>query len=99
MRLIDEIIGYFELCSLNADPTGKAKRKFEQYIKCLNDLSKVMEEQEQVKPIKPIYQGDDSYTCDNCGETVGWEEMECYGIGKIRYKYCPGCGMKVKWDD
>ena len=95
MRLIDEIIGYFELCSLNADPTGKAKRKFEQYIKCLNDLSKTMEEQE---PVKPIDQGDDSYVCDNCGETVGWEEMACFGIDQVKFKYCPGCGRKVKWD-
>ena len=92
--MIDEIIGYFELCSLNANPTVKAKRRFEQYIKCLNDLSKAMEEQE---PVKPIDNGDDSYACDNCGEIVGWEELDVFGIDPIRYKYCPGCGRKVKW--
>lgn len=95
MRLIDEIIGYFELCSLDTDPTRKAKRKFEQYIKYLNDLSEAMEEQE---PVKPIYQGDDSYVCDNCGETVGWEEMACCGIDQVKFKYCPGCGRPVDWN-
>ena len=64
----------------------------------LLDVSELLKEQEAVKLIEPIYQGDDSYVCENCGETVGWEEMECYGIGKIRYKYCPGCGRKVKWE-
>lgn len=49
--------------------------------------------------VKPVYQGDDSYICDNCGETVGWEEMACCGIDQVKFKYCPGCGRKVKWDD
>ena len=48
--------------------------------------------------VKPDAQGDDSFACGNCGEIVGWEDMECYGIGKIRYKYCPGCGRRVKWN-
>lgn len=64
----------------------------------LKDVLELLREQEAVKPIEPIYQGDDSYVCENCGETVGWEEIECYGIGKIRYKYCPGCGRAVKWE-
>lgn len=51
------------------------------------------------EPIIPIAQGDDSYMCDNCGETVGWEEMNCGGISMVKYKYCPECGMKVKWDE
>ena len=49
--------------------------------------------------VKPYVQGDDSFGCGNCGETVGWDEMECYGIGKIRYKYCSECGRKVEWDE
>jgi endogenous inhibitor of DNA gyrase (YacG/DUF329 family) len=52
-----------------------------------------------LKPIKPIYQGDDSYLCDNCGEIVGWEEMACCGIDQVKFKYCPGCGKAVKWND
>ncbi len=49
------------------------------------------------EPVKAIKQGDDSYLCDNCGETVGWEEMKCYGFEKVKYKYCPYCGRKIKW--
>ena len=47
---------------------------------------------------RPIANGDDSYICDACGETVGWDEMECYGISLIKYKYCPECGRRVVWD-
>ena len=63
----------------------------------VNKLIALLKEHEEVKPIKPIYHGDDSYTCDNCGETVGWEEMKCYGFEKVKYKYCPYCGRKIKW--
>ena len=61
----------------------------------IRDALELLKDQE---PVKPIEQGDDSYVCDNCGEAVGWDEMECYGIGKIRCKYCPGCGRMVKWN-
>lgn len=47
---------------------------------------------------RPIANGDDSYACDNCGETVGWEELDVFGIDPVKYKYCPGCGRRVKWD-
>ena len=48
---------------------------------------------------RPIANGDDSFCCDVCGETVGWEELDVSGIDLVRYKYCPGCGRKVKWND
>ena len=47
---------------------------------------------------KPIANGDDSYCCDVCGETVGWEELDVFGIDPVKYKYCPGCGRRVKWE-
>lgn len=50
------------------------------------------------EPVKPYAQGDGSFACDNCGETVGWEEMNCGGISMVKYKYCPECGKEVKWD-
>ena len=59
------------------------------------DALELLKEQE---PVKAVAQGDDSYMCDNCGETVGWEEMKCYGFEKVKYKYCPYCGRKVMWD-
>lgn len=52
---------------------------------------------EETSPI-PIANGDGSYICDSCFETVGWDEMECYGISPVRYKFCPWCGRKVKWN-
>lgn len=51
------------------------------------------------EPVKPDAQGDDSFACGKCGETVGWKEMNCGGLSMVKYKYCPECGRKVKWDD
>ena len=51
-----------------------------------------------VETTRPIANGDDSYVCDNCGETVGWEELDVFGIDPVKYEYCPGCGKRVKWD-
>lgn len=47
---------------------------------------------------RPIANGDDSYICDACGETVGWEKLDVFGIDPVKYEYCPGCGRKVDWD-
>ena len=49
--------------------------------------------------IKPYAEGDGSFACNNCGETVGWEELNCGGISLVKYKYCPECGKAVKWDE
>lgn len=54
----------------------------------------LLKEQE---PVKPIDKGDDSYACDKCGEIVGWEEFDVAGIDPVKFKFCPGCGRKVKW--
>jgi hypothetical protein len=64
--------------------------------KLMQDALALLKEQEA---IKPYAQGDGSYACNNCGETVGWEEMNCGGISLVKYKYCPECGRVVKWDD
>lgn len=48
--------------------------------------------------VKPYAQGDNSFACDNCGETVGWEELNCGGFSIVKYKYCPECGRKVEWE-
>lgn len=52
----------------------------------------------EVEKAEPIENGDDSYVCDRCGETVGWEELYVFGIDPIKYKYCLGWGRKVKWE-
>ena len=54
---------------------------------------------EDAEKAKPIEKGNDSYACDRCGETVGWEELDVFGIDPVRYKFCPGCGRRVAWDD
>jgi hypothetical protein len=61
-------------------------------------FEKALEALKEQEPVKPVDQGDDSYVCNNCGETVGWEEMACCGIDQVKFKYCPGCGRKVKWE-
>ena len=72
------------------------------------DALELLKEQEPVKPmptavenesVKPIDNGDDTYACDKCGETVGLGGLDAYGIDPVKYKYCPGCGREVKWDE
>lgn len=52
---------------------------------------------EESEPINPIALSNNTYMCDNCGETIGWGKMNC-GINMVKYKYCPDCGRKVKWE-
>ena len=62
----------------------------------LRDALALLREQE---PLKPFYcEADDSWGCGNCGETVGYGELNPGGIDPVRNKYCPGCGRAVKWD-
>ena len=53
---------------------------------------------DDTESIKHYAQGDGSYACNNCGETVGWEEMNCGGISLVKYKYCPECGRRMRWN-
>ena len=51
------------------------------------------------EPQEPHYcEADDSWSCGNCGETVGYSEFNPGGIDPVRNKYCPECGRKVKWN-
>ena len=91
---LKEMAKYFGQCYMNA-AHGQAQLKFEGYM---NTLKKAMELIDGQEPVKPIDQGDDSYVCDNCGETVGWEKLDVFGIDPVKYKFCPGCGRKVDWN-
>ena len=63
----------------------------------IGEVKKVLELLKEQETVKPVYHGDNSYICDNCGETVGWEELDVFGIDPVKYKFCPGCGRRVKW--
>ena len=60
----------------------------------VKDALELLKEQET----RSVNNGDDTYVCGECGETVGWEELSVGGIYKTRYKYCPECGRAVKWE-
>ena len=60
----------------------------------------LLKEQDAVEPIR----SNESWYCGHCFERVG--EMRAYanatgaaGIQKVRHKYCPECGRKVKWNE
>lgn len=67
------------------------------FVRCAFENALAMLKEQE--PVKPDEQGDGSFACGNCGETVGWEEMNCGGLSMVKYKYCPECGKVVKWDD
>ena len=49
--------------------------------------------------VKPKLDGVNTWTCGECDTLLGWEDFSQSGLELINYKYCPGCGRKVKWDD
>ena len=79
--------------------TIKANYPSENYSELREALKIAIHCLEEFEPMKPYAQGDGSFACDNCGETVSREEINCGGISVVKYKYCPECGRKVKWDD
>lgn len=96
MRLIDADALNYRLSSLDRFcRTDKTSALLGRVLFIVSKMPTAVEK----KSVKPIDKGDDSYACDRCGETVGWEELDVFGIDPVRYKFCPGCGRKVNWDD
>ena len=58
-------------------------------------LDELLKEQEAVKP-KLV--GPSMWRCGKCDELLGWEDFTPSGVGLVEYKFCPGCGKKVKWE-
>lgn len=48
--------------------------------------------------VNPVFVGNDEWQCPECEAVVGWTELGCGGITETKYKYCPECGMEMKWD-
>ena len=95
MRLIDADDLIYRLSTLDRlCRTDKMLSLLGRVLFAIQKMPTVVEKES----VRPIEKGDDSYACDRCGETVGWEEMNCGGISMVKYKYCPECGRKVKWD-
>ena len=62
----------------------------------MNDIVELIS---QFGHTKPYAQGDDSFACEYCGETVGWAELNVGGVDPVKHRYCPNCGRTVDWDD
>lgn len=76
---------------------GDSKRRLWVFVR--GDVVRAsLELLKDLEPVKAVFVGDGSYKCKKCGETVGWDELEAIGIGKVRCRYCPECGKRVKWD-
>ena len=58
-------------------------------------LDELLKEQEAVKP-KLV--GPSMWRCGKCDELLGWEDFTPSGVELVEYKFCPGCGKKVKWE-
>lgn len=82
---LGEIAGYFEICSQNADPTGKAKTKFLQYVEELNALSETLKEQENQLTMKYEEGFHDGY------KQAMRDSDPCYECQEF---YCDDCKFK-----
>lgn len=65
-------------------------------LKAYRDILNGVKEQPTInpqEPVKPVLKGQ-IYYCSGCN---------CYGLGIKRdgfgYKFCPGCGRPVNWND
>lgn len=90
-KVINELVEHIESAlAIDSDYVDCVRTDLLQYTVAL------LKEHE---PVKPIDDGEDSYACDKCGEIVGWDAMDVAGIDPVKFKYCPGCGRKVKWNE
>lgn len=53
----------------------------------IEDTITILKEQEPVKPTYEDFFGTRIARCGNCNVYI------------VRYRYCPGCGKQVKWND
>ena len=65
-------------------------------MELLENVLLLLKEQEAVEP-KLV--GVNTWTCGECGALLGWEEFSRSGLELVKYKYCPECGKKLKWND
>lgn len=63
--------------------------------KLIANALELLKEQNAVEPIR----SNESWYCGHCFEKVGGATLIAGGIQKVRHKYCPECGRKVKWDE
>lgn len=89
----DKVISHFQ-DAIGASSKGNRWRFVR--VDIIEDAIELLKEQEAVKP-KLV--GVNMWECGECDTLLGWEEFSQSGIDLINYKYCPGCGRKVKWDD
>lgn len=66
-----------------------------EYAAAFDVATRALEKQEPMHPIRT----DDEWQCGNCKAPVGWDELQVYGIEKIKENYCSNCGRKVLWDE
>ena len=88
MRLIDADSLNVRLSTL--DRLAKSDKQAALLGRVLYVLSTQPTVKAETEETKPIDDGDDTWICENCGETVGWEELD-------KYTFCPECGRKIKW--
>jgi len=61
-------------------------------------ISELMEENEAVEPTRKPEIFDSLYFCGACSAKVGFQ-IRKDDSWRFKYKYCPNCGRKVKWDE
>ena len=79
-----------EIKSIEYEITDSKEREGYKEIKIISKM-KNKEEKEEKETTEPELEGG--------GHSWYWVCGECRKIISDRYKYCPGCGRKIKWDD
>lgn len=80
-----------DICNAKADmAVGKGKIAWAGYANAAADALELLKEQRPVAPHLVVNQYEHILSCSNCGT---WFQAQLQ-----KYKYCPKCGSKVKWE-
>ena len=82
-KVISELQSALEWCEPEDNPNGSVAVK----LWAVRGAVELLKEQEPVKPRYEDFFGNRVARCGKCNGYI------------VRYKYCPGCGKKVKWND
>lgn len=93
MEKLERVIYDLERCTCGVPDACSDCSKYGSgiVVKCMENLMmdalELLKEQEPVKPTYEDFFGNRIARCGKCNGYI------------VRYRYCPGCGQAVKWDD
>lgn len=96
-------IAEYMLAKADIAGIGKGKEVFDSYYRAAEDALTLLKAQNQAQdPVEPtdmdVTPVTMEYRCGACGRLVGYESA-VPGVEGYKFRFCPECGKRVKWDE